>query len=310
MIVNSQNDILQLLLERDELGRTPIDIASYLGFKNIIMYLIGKMGTPQDVIHQEINVDNSGKNCYHSICYRGNFDCAIALMNIERVYLKKTLYDQLLSEKNRYRFKNMDIKHGHLSSAVFHDADTIKRHEDFNIRVYNLFDQYSKDIVDRYRQILTQRDSQNRNPIHYGAMSKFTKCFMTVEALLNIDIDIVPCYDQFLSLFFQVQDLESKEEAKFDPRKYKNVLSEFKHLLSPADFNRVLKDFRLQVKLLLKEVLNSQDINYFTPLHIASYFGDFKQSRLFTQLGADAHSEANAEAPLTVAKDSFTRGVL
>lgn len=114
------------------------------------------MGTPQDVIHQEINVDDQGRNCYHMICYRGNFDCMIALLNIERVYLKKTLFDQLLREKNRYRFKNMDIKHGHLASSIFHDAETVKRHEDFNIRVFNLFEQYAKDIVDRYRQILTQ----------------------------------------------------------------------------------------------------------------------------------------------------------
>ena len=78
-----------------------------------------------------------------------------ALLNIERVYLKKTLFDQLLREKNRYRFKNMDIKHGQLANSVFHDADTVKRHEDFNIRVFNLFATYARDIVDRYRQILT-----------------------------------------------------------------------------------------------------------------------------------------------------------
>ena len=63
---------------------------------------------------------------------------------------------------------------------------------------------------------------------------------------------------------------------KFDPRKYKNVLSEFKHLLSSADYNRVIKEFKHNIKLLLTEVLNCQDINYHTPLHIASYFGDFK----------------------------------
>jgi ankyrin repeat protein len=78
----------------------------------------------------------------------------VALLNLERVYLKKTLYDQLLREKSRYRFKNMDIKNGHLSSQIFHDADSIKRHEEFNIRIFNLFEQYSKDIVERYRQIL------------------------------------------------------------------------------------------------------------------------------------------------------------
>ena len=51
------------------------------------------MGTPQDVINQEINVDNDGRNCYHSLCYKGSFDCVIAMLNLERAYLKKTLFD-------------------------------------------------------------------------------------------------------------------------------------------------------------------------------------------------------------------------
>jgi hypothetical protein len=34
----------------------------------------------------------------------------------------------------------MDIKHGHLVATVFHDTDTIKRYEEFNIRVQNLFE--------------------------------------------------------------------------------------------------------------------------------------------------------------------------
>lgn len=40
--------------------------------------------------------------------------------------------------------------------------------------------------------------------MHYAAMSKFTKCFKCMEALLNIDIDVVEGYDQFLSLFFEL----------------------------------------------------------------------------------------------------------
>ena len=98
------------------------------------------MGTPTDYVHQELNVDNQGRNCFHSILFKGNYDVAIQLLNIERVYLKKILYDQLLIEKNRYRFKNMDIKHGKLTLSLFHDADSLKRHEEFNIRVFNLFD--------------------------------------------------------------------------------------------------------------------------------------------------------------------------
>jgi ankyrin repeat protein len=75
-------------------------------------------------------------------------------------------------------------------------------------------------------------------------MSKFTKCFKTVEALLTIDIDLVSNTEDFQKLFFSIQDLENKEDMKFDPRKYKHVLAEFQHLLSPADYNRIIKEFK------------------------------------------------------------------
>ena len=96
----------------------------------------------------------------------------------------------------------MDIKHGKLATSVFHDAETVKRHEEFNIRVFNLLQQYSSDIIARYDQILKQQDQCKRNPIHYGAMNTFTKCHKTLEALLTIDFDDVQGYESFLSLFF------------------------------------------------------------------------------------------------------------
>jgi hypothetical protein len=45
-------------------------------------------------------------------------------------------------------------------------------------------------------------------------------------------------------------------------------------------------------------------------LHVSSYFGDFKASRIFTHYGANTASAANAEAPLEVGKDKFSRSVL
>lgn len=122
---------------------TNIYTFSYLGFKNIALYLTMKMGSPQTVINQDINVDKEARNCYHMMCYKGNYDCVVAMLNIERIFLKKILFDQLLATKNRYRFKNMDIKHGHLATSVFHDAETVKRHEEFNIRVFNLLQTYA-----------------------------------------------------------------------------------------------------------------------------------------------------------------------
>ena len=81
-------------------------------------------------------------------------------------------------------------------------------------------------------------------------------------------------------------------------------------MLSVADYNRICKEFKNNVKLLLKEVMNCQDVNYHTPLHLSSYYGDFKASRLLTLKGSNPDSAATAEAPLEVAKDKFSRGVL
>jgi small nuclear ribonucleoprotein (snRNP)-like protein len=50
-----------------------------------------------------------------------------------------------------------------------------------------------------------------------------------------------------------------QEERKFDPRKYVGILAEFSHLMSPREYKSILKDFKDQVNLLLKEVLDKQD---------------------------------------------------
>lgn len=52
--------------------------------------------------------------------------------------------------------KTMDIKQGELVKTVQHDADTIKRHREFDLRLVSLFEQYACDIISRYREILTQ----------------------------------------------------------------------------------------------------------------------------------------------------------
>ena len=57
------------------------------------------LGTPSDVIHQELNVCNAGRTMFHLLGYKGNYECLIQILNIERVYLKKTLFDQLYREK-------------------------------------------------------------------------------------------------------------------------------------------------------------------------------------------------------------------
>ena len=186
------------------------------------------MGTPNDMIFHDLNFDDNGRTCYHIVCYRGNYDCLVALLNYERMCLKKVMYDQLCKEKSRYRMKTMDIKNGELDRTIQHDADTIRRHQEFELRLVGLLEQYVFDVLKRYRDILTLQDEKHRrNPIHYGAMAKGTNSLKTLEAILDIDVDHVPGFDSFYDLFTQLQCFEMAEET-FDPRRSANVLSEFK----------------------------------------------------------------------------------
>jgi hypothetical protein len=105
----SKEDIQQLLFEPDDHERTPLDIAAQLGHTNTALYLITKMGPPQMVIHQEVNLDKFNRNAYHSMCYNGNYDCLTVFLNIERVYMKYCLFTDLLNLKNKHGFKNLDI---------------------------------------------------------------------------------------------------------------------------------------------------------------------------------------------------------
>ena len=129
-----------------------------MGFSNIAVYLMMKMGTPSDCIFHELNTDNDGLNCFHILGYKGNLETLTALLCFERMNLKKVMHDQLQKEKARYRMKTMDIKQGSLIKTVEHAADTIKRHKEFDLRLVNLLEQYACDIVQRYREILTQQD--------------------------------------------------------------------------------------------------------------------------------------------------------
>ena len=102
---------------------------------NIACYLQMKKGTPSDQLFHELNVDDQGLNCYHIMLYRGQYDCLITMLSLERLFLKKVMHDQLAKEKVRYRMKTMDIKHGELNKTIAHDADTIKRHREFDLRL-------------------------------------------------------------------------------------------------------------------------------------------------------------------------------
>ena len=61
--------------------------------------------------------------------------------------------------------------------------------------------------------------------------------------MLDIDIDRVPGWNNFLELNSQLRLLGASEEG-FDPRRSAEILKEFENLVSPKDYNAVVRDFK------------------------------------------------------------------
>ncbi len=288
----------------DDNGKSALDLAAYLGFRNIALYLLSLGANPAQT-------DNRGRNTFHTIAYRGDYDSAVIALNYQRYQDMKQLYQSLYEAKHAYKFKNLDIDHGELASTVLHDEGTKQRFQEFNATVQKLLEDYCEKIVQSADQYLSQQDNYGKNPIHYGAQSSYTRCFNVVSLFLDLHMRKIEGYESFLKLFDELQVLEIKEERKSDPRKYVHVIEEFEHLLSPIVYQRIVKKFKDDIRALRKKVLNMNDKEGNTPLHIAAYSGDFLATEHFLKLGADSTALNNRkQMPLDIAKNSLVRKVL
>lgn len=66
-------------------------------------------------------------------------------------------------------------------------------------------------------------DKHGRNALHYGAMSKWTKCFKTIQGLIEISYN-EPLDRDFVRLMAEIEQLEVKENRHFDPRKSNHIV--------------------------------------------------------------------------------------
>lgn len=142
-------------------------------------------------------------------------------------------------------------------------------------------------------------------------MSQYTKCYRTVQAFLNFDMEFAPAHDEFLKLYFEIAGLDSPDlKPRFDPRKTADILADFENLMLPKAFKSLKKSFTTKMQALCKEAMMMADRNGLTPLHIASYFGDYKISKFFVDLGADPMISLGIKKPLEIAKNKPSRDVL
>ena len=87
---------------------------------------------------------------------------------------------------------------------------------------------------------------------------------------------------------------------------------EIQQLLDPLTFNKYCKQFKDDAKALVRKVLNQQDSNGHSPLHIAAYHGDYVAVRAFLKQGSDPNLKdfKSNSNPLDLAKDKLVRQAL
>lgn len=135
----SDRDVEFMLSRKDTHGRTPLDLACFLGFKNIVAYLYSWGASPAVI-------DNHGRNAFFSLCYRGEYEACEAILQFAHFAAKQRLQQQVQAKKRELKFKNMDIKQGELVSTVFHDEATLKRHSLFNLALEDAFSAYTNQV--------------------------------------------------------------------------------------------------------------------------------------------------------------------
>jgi len=94
-------------------------------------------------------------------------------------------------------------------------------------------------------------------------------------------------YEDFLKMFEELQNLEVNKEQIFFMKK---VIENF---LLPKEFKHFTEKFYKEIAEIQKEIVNTQDCEGYTPLHLASFYGDFTLVKYLIKLGADPQKKEN-----------------
>jgi ankyrin repeat protein len=295
---SSQENALSMMASQDERGNTPFDIAWYLGYKNIILYFL-KWGANPCLL------DHKKRWSFHFLLAKREYDTLMIVINFLKHQTKEELFRSVKNLKQSFGFKNSDIKHGELTSTGFQSKETLDRFNGFMKSMINLWAYTFSEFLKIYRQLLTQQDYNGRTPIHYA---KFEK---SIKAVLDIGLETEEGFEDFKFECSQLASLEDPNISKpLEPRKYFFALKEFKHFLSPEDYDKIYREYLSEKKLLIHDILNTRDLFNETPLHIASRQGNYVLVSHYLKHGAKVTKNINSHFPLDIAKDRFTRRAL
>ncbi len=304
-ISDAKNLVSSLVIE--EKKRNSLQIASFLNFPNIFLYLLTYDADP-------FYVDENNQNSWHFICYRGHSKILNILLNYILYKIKMKYLESVDQKKSTFGFSNLDISKGKLSRAV-HITEVVTRN--FNELQQTLKNECEKMIKEFFVELkkgLYIKDKDGQTPLHLAAMSKFPLCHKVINEILDFDFfkGQDESFNDFLNLFFELQSLEiKKERMNEDPRRIFRLERELKTLLG----DNIIKDLEITYKKakknFFKVIINSPDNFGDTILHISSFCGDYRiVNKLIFYGGNKKKKNDNSKIPVDLAKDNFVRKVL
>ena len=296
------HSIVQEAVSSDQ-GHNPLQIASFLNFSNIFLYLLTFGANPN-------KIDENNQNTWHILAYRGHPLLSGLLINYIRYQKKMEIIKLIDKEKENSGFSNLDFVKGKLSRAVRLNEENIEKFKNFQEKITNIAHKLIDDFLGDIMEGLKCQDKNEQTPFHLAAMSKFPLCHKLIYQILDFDFfKLDDSWKNFLDLFLELQRLETKaERMNQDPRKCLRLERELISLLGENSIKELDEYYKEMKRNLMRELINMQDNNGDSILHISEFHGDFKiVSRLVFYGGNKKLKNKLGELPVDLAKDNFVR---
>ena len=285
-------------------NRTPLQIAAFLNYSNIFVYLLTFEADSG-------KIDEDQQSTWHILGYRGHTRIMGLLLNHIRYVLKQKSLKKIDSIKKEYGFSSLDIVKGKLSKAVYLTEVNIQKFQELQKKVKKEAERLIKEFIDKLTMYLGAKDINGQTPLHLAAMSKFSLSHEIINQILDFNFfQLDESWEDYLSIFSEIQALEiKKERMNQDPRRCQRIERELITLLGEdAIKNQLTEFFKIEKRQMLKGLINIKDKNGDNLLHICSFFGNYKIINRLINYGGNKRIENKGDKkPVDIAKDNKVR---
>lgn len=290
-----ENSIYRLVNSRDHLNRDPIFYACFYDYRNLVLYLLMK-GADTDT------KDIEGNSIFHILCNWGHYRSLLMIKNWLYYHERVKLYFHLHRLKLEKKIKRSDIVQGDIKSPDQHLKSVKSNCEYFLMEAARLYETYLNGLIKVHNILCNEyRDPYNRNPIHYGAKSRYSNCAKCVK--MSLVVGELSYYNEFEYVLNEIQNLEVRRANVIDLKQNIRIEQEIVKFLSPKLVKNLQKKHKKCQKDIHQLCLNLPDAQGYTPLHLATFSGCYELVDTFLRLGAskDAFDNHNNKQPMEYA---------